>query len=448
MEPQLLRLSDPAGRRLLATAVTGSGLVFLDGTVANVALPCIGRELGADVAGLQWVVNGYTLALAALIMVGGSLGDRLGRKRMFAWGTTAFAVASVFVAVAPTIELLVTARILQGVAAALLTPGSLALLQASFHPDDRMKAIGAWTGMLGIATAGGPVVGGWLVGIDWRVAFWINVPIAAVVLWLVRGAPEFAKPVARGAQAASRLREGADPLSPGRGRHRGSGRGKASAMGSVPSSASAVSTASPPTPSVSTWCITRMSAARSSDGPVTHRAAQSGWCPGNGVHTRPASTARTCSSNRPASAEPGAVGSTVSDRWRLRSKSGWSTHTGRPQPGGVPWSRWRSRRTRGIRSARVELTVTKSRSEVASTTRTAPMFTDTHERWPRSDDRDPARGKLSPGPHHCVPFGPWRRMHDLVRPCRKPRAKRTVTSLYRSMAPGSPWHPGCRRFSP
>lgn len=200
MEPQLLRLSDPAGRRLLATAVTGSGLVFLDGTIANVALPRIGDELHADVAGLQWVVNGYTLALAALIMVGGSLGDRLGRKRVFSWGTAAFAVASVFVAVAPTIELLVTARTLQGVAAALLTPGSLALLQASFHPDDRMKAIGAWTGMLGIATAGGPVVGGWLVGIDWRIAFWINVPIAAVVLWLVRGAPE-----SRDADAGGRI---------------------------------------------------------------------------------------------------------------------------------------------------------------------------------------------------------------------------------------------------
>ena len=190
MSSTSLRLNEPAGRRLLATAVTGSGLVFLDGTVANVALPRIGKELDAGLAGLQWVVNGYTLALAALILVGGSLGDRLGRKRVFGWGTVGFAIASVFVALAPTIELLVAARVLQGVAAALLTPGSLALLQASFHPDDRMKAIGAWTGMLGIATAGGPVLGGWLVGIDWRIAFWINLPIAAIVLWLLRTAPE------------------------------------------------------------------------------------------------------------------------------------------------------------------------------------------------------------------------------------------------------------------
>nr|WP_255427424.1 MFS transporter [Yimella sp. cx-51] len=186
----MLRLNEPAGRRLLVTAVAGSGMVFLDGTVANVALPKIGDELDADLAGLQWVINGYTLTLAAFILVGGSLGDRLGRKRVFAWGTAGFALTSVMVAVAPTIETLVAARLLQGLAAALMTPGSLALLQASFHPDDRMKAIGAWTGMLGIATAGGPVLGGWLVDIDWRIAFWINLPLSAVVLWLLRSAPE------------------------------------------------------------------------------------------------------------------------------------------------------------------------------------------------------------------------------------------------------------------
>ncbi|TWP35338.1 MFS transporter [Leekyejoonella antrihumi] len=165
-------------------------MAFLDGTVANVALPHIGADFHADLAGLQWVVNGYTLTLASLILVGGSLGDRLGRRRVYAWGVGGFAVASVLTALAPTIQLLVLARLLQGVAGALLTPGSLAMLQASFHRDDRMRAIGAWTGTLGIATAGGPVVGGWLVGIDWRIAFWINVPIAAVVLWLLRTAPE------------------------------------------------------------------------------------------------------------------------------------------------------------------------------------------------------------------------------------------------------------------
>ncbi|WP_245633159.1 MFS transporter [Luteipulveratus mongoliensis] len=189
-----LRMNERQGRLLLLTTILGSGMAFLDGTIVNVALPRIGRDLDTDLAGLQWVVNGYTLTLAALILVGGSLGDRLGRKRVYGWGIAGFAVASVLCAVSPTIEILVGARLLQGVAAALLTPGSLAMLQASFHPDDRMRAIGAWTGMLGIATAGGPVLGGWLVGIDWRLAFWINVPIAVAILFLLRYAPETLDP--------------------------------------------------------------------------------------------------------------------------------------------------------------------------------------------------------------------------------------------------------------
>lgn len=185
-----LTLDEPAGRRLLATTVLGSAMVFLDGTITNVALPRIGRELGADLAGLQWVVNGYALALAALILVGGSLGDRYGRRRVYGIGVAAFVVASVLVALAPTIGTLVAARVVQGVAAALLTPGSLAMLQASFAPQDRMRAIGAWSGTLGIATAAGPVVGGWLVGIDWRLGFWVNLPLGILVLALLRGTPE------------------------------------------------------------------------------------------------------------------------------------------------------------------------------------------------------------------------------------------------------------------
>ncbi|WP_446664960.1 MFS transporter [Flexivirga sp. B27] len=197
---RLLAMNEPAGRRLLATAVLGSGLGFLDGTIVNVALPHIGDDLDAGLAGLQWVVNGYTLALASLILLGGSLGDRLGRKRVYGRGVAGFAVTSVLVALSPTIEILVIARILQGVAAALLTPGSLAMLQASFREEDRMRAVGAWTGTLGIATAGGPIVGGWLVGIDWRIAFWINVPLGALTLWLLRTAPE-----SRDAQAPHRI---------------------------------------------------------------------------------------------------------------------------------------------------------------------------------------------------------------------------------------------------
>lgn len=183
-------MGDPAGRRLLATTILGSGMAFLDGTITNVALPRIGRDLHTELAGLQWVVNGYTLTLASLILVGGSLGDRFGRKKVYGVGIAAFMVTSALAAISPTIQLLVGARMLQGVAAALLTPGSLAMLQASFVKDDRMRAIGAWTGMLGIATAGGPIVGGWLVGIDWRLAFWINAPIGTLVLWLLRSAPE------------------------------------------------------------------------------------------------------------------------------------------------------------------------------------------------------------------------------------------------------------------
>jgi len=192
--PRLLAMREPAGRRLLATTVLGSGMGFLDGTIANVALPHIGDDLHADLAGLQWVVNGYTLSLASLILLGGSLGDRLGRKRVYGWGVAGFAIASAMVGLSPTIGVLVAARILQGVAAAALTPGSLALIQSSFRHEDRMRAVGAWTGTLGIATAGGPVVGGWLVGVDWRLAFWINVPLAAIVLVLLRSAPESRKP--------------------------------------------------------------------------------------------------------------------------------------------------------------------------------------------------------------------------------------------------------------
>lgn len=189
-ERSLLTLDSAPGRRLLAAAVLGSGIAFLDGTVVNVALPRMGQELDASLAGLQWVINGYTLTLAALILVGGSLGDQLGRRRVFAWGIAGFALTSALCALAPNIQMLVAARLLQGVAAALLTPGSLALLQASFEPKDRMRAIGAWTGMLGIATAGGPVLGGWLVGYSWRWAFAINLPLAAITLLLLRGAPE------------------------------------------------------------------------------------------------------------------------------------------------------------------------------------------------------------------------------------------------------------------
>ncbi len=190
-------MSDRRGRLTLLATVLGSGIAFLDGTVVNVALPTIGRKLHADVAGLQWVVSAYTLTLAALILLGGSLGDRWGRRKVYLLGITGFAVCSILCAIAPNIQTLVAARALQGVAAALLTPGSLAILQASFRPEDRMRAIGAWSGLTGVATALGPVVGGWLVAWNWRTIFWLNVPLAAVVVLLGRSViPESSDPEA------------------------------------------------------------------------------------------------------------------------------------------------------------------------------------------------------------------------------------------------------------
>ena len=182
----------PQARWILLATVLGSGIAFLDMTVVNVALPTIGRELNASVAGLQWIVNAYTLTLASLILIGGSLGDRFGRRRVFLVGVVWFAVASLFCGVAPTEEALVAARALQGIGGALLTPGSLAIIQASFVPGDRARAVGAWSGLSGIGAAIGPFVGGWLVGVgSWRLIFLINVPLAvATVAVTLRYVPE------------------------------------------------------------------------------------------------------------------------------------------------------------------------------------------------------------------------------------------------------------------
>ena len=187
-----LRYRTAAGRWVLLATVLGSSLAFIDSTVVNIALPAIGRDLGSDAAGLQWTINGYALSLAALILLGGSLGDRYGRRRVFVVGVAWFAVASLLCGLAPNVETLVAARVLQGVGGALLTPGSLAILDASFAAEDRARAIGAWSGLGGIGGALGPFLGGWLVEIgDWRYIFLINVPIAAFVLWVAaRHVPE------------------------------------------------------------------------------------------------------------------------------------------------------------------------------------------------------------------------------------------------------------------
>jgi EmrB/QacA subfamily drug resistance transporter len=191
-----LAFSSAQGRWVLAATVTGSGIAFLDSTVVNVALPQIGEDLNTDVAGLQWVLNSYLVALSALILLGGSLGDIFGRKRMFQLGVVVFAGASMACAVAPNVATLVGARVLQGVGGALLTPGSLAILEASFRPDDRSRAIGAWSGLSGVASAFGPFIGGWLVdAASWRWIFLINLPLAVAVLVIsARHVPESLDP--------------------------------------------------------------------------------------------------------------------------------------------------------------------------------------------------------------------------------------------------------------
>ena len=173
---------------------------MLDSTVVNVALPTIGEELHTSLAGLQWVVTAYTLTLAGLILLGGALGDRFGRRRVFLIGVTWFALTSALCGLAPGIGVLIAARALQGIGGALLTPGSLAIIQSVFAADDRPRAIGAWSGLGGVAGAIGPFLGGWIVGsIGWRWIFLINLPLAAAVLAVsVKHVPESRDPTAQG----------------------------------------------------------------------------------------------------------------------------------------------------------------------------------------------------------------------------------------------------------
>jgi EmrB/QacA subfamily drug resistance transporter len=190
--PGSLRFSSVTGRWVLAVTILGSAIGFLDATVVNVALPQIGAELGADVAGLQWIINGYGLTLAALILLGGSFSDRYGRRRIFNLGIVWFTAASALCALAPDAEVLIAARVLQGIGAAFVTPGSLAIIEATFRREDRARAIGAWSALSGIAAAVGPLVGGYLIdAVSWRAIFLLNVPVGiAVVLAASRHVPE------------------------------------------------------------------------------------------------------------------------------------------------------------------------------------------------------------------------------------------------------------------
>jgi EmrB/QacA subfamily drug resistance transporter len=187
----LIALRSRQGRLTLVTVTLGSGIAILDGSVVNIALRTIGSDLGAGLADLQWVLNGYMLSLASLILVGGALGDRLGRRRMYLVGVAGFAVTSALCAFAQSPTQLIAFRVLQGVAAALLTPGSLAIIESAYRPEDRPAAIGTWAGVSGVATAIGPLVGGFLLEHGgWRWIFAINVPLCLLVIWLGRHVPD------------------------------------------------------------------------------------------------------------------------------------------------------------------------------------------------------------------------------------------------------------------
>lgn len=183
---------------VLVATILGSSMSFIDGTVVNVALPALQESLGATVTGVQWVVEAYALLFSALLLVGGALGDQFGRRRVFAIGIAVFTFASVACGMANDVRTLVIARCAQGVGAALLVPGSLALISATFPESERGRAIGTWSGFSAITASAGPVLGGWLIEhLSWRWAFYMNVPIAAVVLvvlaWRV---PESRNPAA------------------------------------------------------------------------------------------------------------------------------------------------------------------------------------------------------------------------------------------------------------
>ena len=195
-----VRLASATGRWVLAVAVLGEVVTLLEATVVNVSLPTIGDDLGASFAGLQWILDGYVLTLAALILLGGSLGDRYGRRRVFVLGIVVFMVASALCAAAPSVGLLIFGRILQGIGGALLIPATLAIIDAVFHPDDRLRAIGAWAGLGAIAGAVGPLVGGYLTdAVSWRAVFLVNLPIGILVVAAAkRHVPETRDPTVTG----------------------------------------------------------------------------------------------------------------------------------------------------------------------------------------------------------------------------------------------------------
>ncbi len=199
-----VQMTDPqqqvAERWVLAASILGSTMAFIDGTVVNVALPVLQQALGATAAEMQWVVESYALVMAALLLLSGTLGDKIGRRKVFASGVALFAIASLACALAPDVEWLIVARAVQGLGGALLVPGSLALIGASIPPERRGRAIGTWSGFSAAAAGVGPLLGGWLVQeASWRAIFWLNLPLAAVALFIaLRLVPESKDPGAGG----------------------------------------------------------------------------------------------------------------------------------------------------------------------------------------------------------------------------------------------------------
>jgi EmrB/QacA subfamily drug resistance transporter len=190
-EPRRIALDSPEGRLTLLAAILGSAMPFVDGTAVNVALPAMAREMGTSFAGFQWILNSYLIALSALVLPGGALSDRWGVRKAFVRGAIAFALASVLCGIAPDSGTLIIARALQGVAAALLVPASLSLVQTTFVQQDRGRAIGLWSGISGLSTLIGPLLGGWLVdAFTWRAVFWLNLPVGLLaVLVALRAVP-------------------------------------------------------------------------------------------------------------------------------------------------------------------------------------------------------------------------------------------------------------------
>src|SRR5881396_3774545 len=181
--PATAPCSKSSGRWVLAATTLASSMAFIDGTVVNVALPALQTNLKATAVDVQWVIEAYSLLLSALLLVGGSLGDHYGRRRVFLSGVALFAVASTWCGLAPNIHQLIVARAVQGLGAALLVPGSLAIISSSFPENERGRAIGTWSGFSAITTAIGPVIGGWLIEhVSWRAVFFINIPLALLVI--------------------------------------------------------------------------------------------------------------------------------------------------------------------------------------------------------------------------------------------------------------------------